>query len=166
MLQAAKKVEEDAGYVDVLINNTGIFMNNARSARRATDIKSFQEGLWKAGTSEDFTEALDVNIKAIYYTTVAFLGLLDAGNKRHSAPDVPTSQVITVSSYVGLSSHALGADELVNSLSYSSSKAAATHLGKTFASLLAPWKIRSNVIEPGYFPSGASLTRNGQYDVD
>lgn len=102
-------------------------------------------------------EALDVNVKALYYTTVVFLSLLDAGNRRHTSMSEPSSQVITISSYVGASTHALGLDELVNSLSYSSSKAAATHLGKTFASLLARWEIRSNVIEPGFFPSGALL---------
>lgn len=33
---------------------------------------------------------------AVCYTTVAFMDLLDAGNKRAASPDEPTSQVITV----------------------------------------------------------------------
>ena len=144
-----KKVEEDIGYIDVLINNSGISKNNMKNVNSEPDIRSFQERLWNAGTPEEFTMTFDVNVTAVYYTTVAFLGLLDSGNKRHASPDEPRSQVITISSVAGFRR-----DGEINSASYNASKAAATHLGKTFASLFVPYKIRSNVIAPGIYPSG------------
>jgi NAD(P)-dependent dehydrogenase (short-subunit alcohol dehydrogenase family) len=36
---------------------------------------------------------------------------------------------------------------------YSTSKAAATHLGKNFAVELGPKNITTNIVEPGFFPS-------------
>ena len=85
------KIEEDVGYIDVLINNSGIARNDAKGLPAAQDIKSFREQLWNAGTPEDFMMSLEVNVKALYYVTVAFLELLDAGNKTRICVDEPTS---------------------------------------------------------------------------
>jgi NAD(P)-dependent dehydrogenase (short-subunit alcohol dehydrogenase family) len=124
--------------------------NQAKAPTEGDDIKSFQSKLWNAGTPDEFTRTFDVNVKAVYYTTVAFLELLDAANKRPGrAPDSPISQVISVSSIGGLRR-----DDATFSLSYSVSKAAVTHLGKTLANVLRRWQIRSNIIAPGIYPSG------------
>lgn len=96
-----------------------------------------------------------MNVKAVYFTTVAFLELLDAGNKKRGVQenkDATTSQVIIISSIGGMRR-----DEKVFSLSYSASKAAVLQLGKTFANTLKAWKIRTNIIAPGLYPSGESV---------
>ena len=113
------------------------------------DIKALQSVLLNAGSREDFARTFDVNVTAAYYVTVQFLELLDAGNKRGNVPGV-TSQVITVASLGGLRR-----DEKVFTVSYTLSKAAAIHLGKFLGNMLKDWQIRSNVIAPGVFPSGA-----------
>lgn len=57
--------------------------------------------------------------------------------------DQRSSQIITVASISGLNRR------ITSGLAYGASKAGAIHLGKMLAHLLAPWGIRSNVINPG-----------------
>lgn len=137
------------GYINLLVNNAGVALNLLPKlpTPKDGDIKSYQQALWNAGSSSDFSKTFEVNTTAIWYTTVAFLELLDAGNKRGNAKGM-TSQVISVTSGGGFRK-----DEKVYSMSYTLSKAAATHLGKMLAHFLKDWNIRSNVIAPGVFPS-------------
>lgn len=151
IVSLVEKIKSEQGFVNVLVNNSGV-MHNRIATPVPKDIKSFKEHLWNAGTPEDFNKTFEVNSTAVYYTTVAFLELLYEGNQRRKSPDAPTSQVITVSSIGGLRR-----DERVSSLSYTASKAATLHMGKVFANVLAPWKIRSNVIAPGLYPSGMNM---------
>lgn len=132
------------------MNNSGVMYNQIIPPSPDDDIKTFQEKLWNSGTPEEFTRTFEVNVTAVYYTTVAFLELLDAGNKRpEKQPGAPTSQVVTTSS-IG----AFRRDENTFSMSYNASKAAVLHLGKILANTFKRWQIRSNIIAPGLFPSG------------
>ncbi|KAF5362882.1 hypothetical protein D9758_007043 [Tetrapyrgos nigripes] len=142
-------------------------------------IKSFQNALWDSGTPDDFAETFATNVTAPYYTTVAFLELLHQGNIRQQAdecdvdyhhmngfdlpprPPFHSSQVITVSS-----SGSFRVDSKILSMSYTLSKAASTHLGKTLANLLAPWGIRSNVLAPGVWPSEMTMTKGPKVKLD
>lgn len=110
------------------------------------DIKDLQKILWDS-TPEAFQGTFNVNVTAVYYTTVAFLDLLDKGNKKGNTPGV-TSQVVTMSSLAGFRR-----DAAQMAIAYSISKAAATHLGKILANVLKDWDIRSNIIAPGLYPS-------------
>lgn len=148
LLSVVDTIKKQHGYIDVLINNSGVMYNNSKAPDASDDIKAFQAKLWNAGTPEEFTKTFEVNVAAVYYTSVAFLELLDEGNKRRQSPDEPTSQIITTSSIGGFRR-----DEKTFSLSYSSSKAAATHLAKTLANTFKGFKIRSNIIAPGLYPS-------------
>jgi NAD(P)-dependent dehydrogenase (short-subunit alcohol dehydrogenase family) len=147
---------------------------NSVSEPTYPSIKSFQSALWECGDPDGFADTFSTNVTAVYYTTVAFLDLLHQGNVRqyrHQStysqsangyppssapassslppPPVHSSQVLSISS-----SGAFRVDPLILSMSYTLSKAACTHLGKTMANLLAPWGIRSNVLAPGVWPSG------------
>ncbi|KAI5123655.1 hypothetical protein M0805_001685 [Coniferiporia weirii] len=153
LLAVVETIKEQQGFINVLVNNSGVMYNTAKAPEPTDDIKTFQEKLWSAGTPEEFNRTFDVNVTAVYYTTVAFLELLDAGNRHASSSDEPTSQVITVSSIGGFRR-----DQRVFSLSYTASKAAVTHMGKTLANTLKGWKIRSNIIAPGLYPS--EMTEN------
>ncbi|KAK7689891.1 hypothetical protein QCA50_006530 [Cerrena zonata] len=137
------------GYINLLVNNAGMALNLLPKlpTPKDGDIKAYQQALWNAGSPGDFSKTFEVNTTAIWYTTVAFLELLDAGNKRGNLKGM-TSQVISVTSGGGYRK-----DEKVYSMSYTLSKAAATHLGKMLAHFLKDWNIRSNVIAPGVFPS-------------
>ena len=96
---------------------------------------------------DDFTFASHVNCSAVFYTAIAFLDLLDAGNKqRNVAQD---SQIIVTSSIAGFMRH------LSAGFAYNSSKAATTHLVKMLSTYFAQagFRIRANVIAPGIYPS-------------
>ena len=151
MRAVAETVRERHGYINLLVNNAGLAKNFLPKlpGPGEVDMKKYQELLWTAGAPADFAAAFDVNVSAAWYASLAFLDLLDAGNRRGNTPGV-TSQILTVSSGGGFRK-----DDKVFSVSYTLSKAAAIHLGKLLAHFLKDWQIRSNVICPGIFPSGA-----------
>ena len=155
MLAVADTVRQRHGHLNLLVNNAGLASNFLPKlpGPGEVDIKKYQELLWTAGAPADFAAAFDVNVSAAWYASLAFLDLLDAGNRRGNTPGV-TSQILTVSSGGGFRK-----DDKVFSVPYTLSKAAATHLGKMLAHFLKDWQIRSNVIAPGIFPSGASAAQ-------
>ncbi|KAF9453147.1 NAD(P)-binding protein [Macrolepiota fuliginosa MF-IS2] len=178
LLSIVDVVKARHGYIDLLVNNAAIARNLYNhplptpatspsqhppspplspspdyAATPAPSIKKFQAALWETGTIEDWEASFQTNVTAVYYTTVAFLELLHQGNIRrqrfeNGPPPYHSSQVISVSS-----SGSFRIDAKILSPSYTVSKSACTHLGKTMANLLAPWGIRSNVLAPGVWPT-------------
>ncbi len=149
ILALVETVKARHGFINLLINNAGVANNILPKLPipGKADITTYQQALWNAGTPQKFAESFQVNTSAVWYTTVAFLELLDAGNKKENMRDVP-SQVISITSGGGFRK-----DDKVFSMSYTLSKTAATHLGKMLAHFLKDWNIRSNVVCPGIFPS-------------
>jgi len=117
-------------------------------ASAENNIKELQNILWET-SPEAFTQNFEINVTAVYYTTVAFLELLDKGNKHGGIRGV-TSQVITTSSAVGVRR-----DGGPVGVPYTTSKAGPLHLGKVLSSLLKDYQIRSNIVVPGIYSSGA-----------
>jgi NAD(P)-dependent dehydrogenase (short-subunit alcohol dehydrogenase family) len=169
-------IKTQTGHIDLLVNNAGLARNFFPHplpvpTPEAPSIEGFQHALWNAGTPEEFAATLETNVTAVYYTTVAFLGLLHEANVRRrtkskdaAPPQLPgdlvppppyiSSQVLTISS-----SGAFRIDSKVLSPSYTVAKCAETNLGKVFSNLLAPWGIRSNVLAPGVWPTGVFDTQ-------
>lgn len=87
-------------------------------------------------------EVYRLNCTATYYTVLAFLELLDAGNKRRG-PGQPQSQVIATSSIV-----AFQRDPRYG-FAYLSSKAALVSMMKSLATYGVSWGIRFNTIAAG-----------------
>lgn len=155
---AADKVRQDYGYCDVVFANSGVSTADASpylNPRDKLDIKDLQEGLWQHAT-EHFTQSFHVNVTGVFYTTVAFLDLLDEGNRRGGVPQ--KSQVVVVTSLGGF------ARRPAASFAYGASKAGAGHMAKQLATLLAPYKIRVNTIAPGFYPS--EMTENASFMRD
>jgi len=147
LLSIVSTIESQTGYINLLVNNSG--MQGPESfipEGQATDVSAVQKALWNT-PHEEFLQTFNVNVAAVFYTTIAFLELLDKGNKRGGIPGV-TSQVITVSSVAGFRR-----DGTIAGIAYTTSKAATNHLGKVLSNLLMGFKIRSNVIVPGMYPS-------------
>ena len=88
-----------------------------------------------------WTDTLETNVAAVFTTSMAFLELLDAGNKRREK-GLPTSQIIYIGSVGGL-------NRFTSSFVYNASKAAVHHLMKNLGTFLVPFDIRTNVIAPG-----------------
>lgn len=148
---AAARVKSEAGFVNVVIANSGIVgpTLSGLPKDRTPSIEELQEYLWKV-PQEEYTNTFAVNTTAMFYTMTAFLTLLDAGNKHEKSPTVARgvkSQFIATSSLAGFSRKPAAG------FAYSGSKAAVTHIVKTLATYLVPYHIRANVIAPGIYPS-------------
>lgn len=107
---------------------------------------------------EDFTQTFHVNTTGAWFTLVAFLELLDAGNKHavsgtpgaFGAPSSPERKAPSIQSQViftsSLAAHSRGHWTPPD---YGSSKAALTFLMKQASTNLAQYGIRANVLAPG-----------------
>lgn len=168
---AAEKIAEDVGHVDVLVNNAGKIGPRNTAAHEARDVQGLQEVLLAGfGGDEDWVDTLRTNTASVALVSAAFLPLLDAGNRRRGweggrvepgrtrgrrwteelgekegveEGDKRQSQIVTVASIAAFNRH------VTAGVAYSASKAAAVHVGKSLATLLSPWGVRSNVIAPG-----------------
>lgn len=164
--KAASIIRSKEGYIDVLIANSGILgplsgylfptaggggglLGNGDDGG-IPSIEEIQTKLWGI-SMEEFTKPMHVNVTGVFYTFLAFLDLLDNGNKIHNGSR-PKSQVIIMASIAGLS-RVPGAG-----FAYSASKSGAIHLAKQLSTCFAPYKIRANAIAPGLYPS--EMTQN------
>lgn len=145
---AAARVKADVGHINLLVANAGIFGPSIPSVSSSSPdgttaaISDVARALWDT-PMEAITNTFHVNVTSVLYTTIAFLELLDAGNRAENRIDAKvSSQVVTTSSIAGFSRQPTG-------LAYNTSKAATTHLMKCLASYLVPFDIRCNVLAPG-----------------
>jgi len=153
-----KKISDEVGYINVLIANSGIGGPQAKITDQ-TSIQGFQEQFLET-SFDDYVQTFAVNTAAVWYSVVAFLDLLDKGNKMGNVEQ--KSQVIATSSIGGFNRKVPGG------YAYGQSKAATTHLMKQLATGLVPYGIRSNIVCPGLFPSelAAPIIGNGVFGKD
>ncbi|CAJ2509710.1 Uu.00g056100.m01.CDS01 [Anthostomella pinea] len=161
-LQAAvDTIAKESGHVNLVIANSGIVGPMARF-NPDLSVSELRSTMFDGTSMDEFTNTQHVNVTGAYFTFLAFLELLDAGNKRalkgqggFGAPvpggsdDVPAvqSQVIFTSSISAYSR------AWISSSAYASSKAAIAHLTKHAATNMARHGIRVNAFAPGLFPS-------------
>ncbi|KAI4923659.1 uncharacterized protein J4E92_007633 [Alternaria infectoria] len=80
-LQAAVDfIKQDTGYINLLVANSGIY-GPPTSFMPGSSVKELREHMFENTSMEDFTQTFHVNTTATYFTMLAFLELLDAGNK-------------------------------------------------------------------------------------
>ncbi|KAH6617870.1 hypothetical protein B0J18DRAFT_435816 [Chaetomium sp. MPI-SDFR-AT-0129] len=155
---AVSVVEKDVGRLNLLVCNAGIGGPQVKVKPKAGEGEENLEE-WRdaqlAVRVEDFTQTFAVNSTSVWYTAMAFLKLLDAGNKAGAdegagwGPKVNgvPSQVVVTSSIGAFNKAAPGG------WAYGPSKAAATHIAKMLSNVLPTWNIRANCLCPGLFPS-------------
>ncbi|KAG6040759.1 hypothetical protein E4U41_007199 [Claviceps citrina] len=146
---AVERVRSEVGYINVLFANSGVNQAGSALLESCDDVRTVQSKLWEPEV-EAFTRDLHVNVSGVYYTAVAFLNLLDEGNKRAVVRE--KSQIVLTSSGASFTRMPF------SGFAYSASKAATTQLAKQLSTTLAPYKIRVNAIAPGFFPS--EMTQN------
>lgn len=157
---AAAKVQQEVGYVNLLVCNSGIGGPQSTRPNKDTSLDAFVDENWNF-PMEEYTQTFAVNVAAVWYTTLAFLRLLDAGNKKGNMWQ--KSQVLTTSSIAGFNKVSTGG------WAYGPSKAACTHIMKQLSCVLPTWDIRANIICPGLYPSEMSapiLARQGSVSKD
>jgi NAD(P)-dependent dehydrogenase (short-subunit alcohol dehydrogenase family) len=129
----------------ILINNAGI--SSPKQNTDPTDPKALQEELFNnQSTVQQWEEVMRTNVTQLFFTTTAFLPLLNKGTEDEYAW---SSTVVNISSISGLVKTAQ------HHFAYNASKAAAVHHTKMLAHEIASsqLKIRVNNIAPGVFPS-------------
>lgn len=122
----AAELTEREGRVHILVNNAGANWGEA--------YETFPDAAWD--------RVLDLNVKSVFHLT---RGLTPALEAAASAAD--PARVINIGSVDGL--HV----PILDTYSYSTSKAAVHHLTKVLARKLAPRHITVNAIAPGPFES-------------
>ncbi|KAI1153299.1 short chain dehydrogenase [Nemania diffusa] len=141
---AASHIEKDAGFVNLLVCNSGIGGPFGIRPNAETTLDEFIAGNL-AAPIEEYTNTFAVNTSGVWYTTISFLKLLDAGNARGNVEQ--KSQIVATSS--------IGGFNKINTGGFAC-KAACTHLIKNLSVVLPQWDIRANVICPGLYPSEMS----------
>lgn len=142
---AADRVLSEVGFVNTLIVNSGASGPFALDMPRSGAIGSLQDYFWSYSPDE-MNEAFAVNNTASFFTMVAFLELLHAGNQTPLQAGVQSSVIFTAS-IAGL------ARALATGVAYIPSKAGLIQSAKMYSTLLAGWHIRVNAIAPGMYPS-------------
>lgn len=138
--RAVQFVREDAGYLNLLVCNSGSTGPGAEGFRPLSSPAEFS-ARHMAVDFDDYGRLFTINVVSMWYTAMAFLPLLDAGNKKGNVSQ--TSQVIVMSSAAGLGKTGLAG------WAYGQSKAASIHLFRQLSSLLPKWRMRANCITPG-----------------
>lgn len=162
LIEIVDQIKQEEGFVNLLFANAGVSGPKDAASLKKEDgskptIEDFQNTLWQP-EMDQYTKALHVNCTGVYYTVIAFLGLLDAGNKRRNVPQ--DSQVLVTSSIAGFSRH------LASSFAYSTSKAACNHLVKMLSTTFAQngFHIRVNLVAPGLYPSEMTQGQTSQME--
>lgn len=137
----AKIVSEQSGHLNLLIPNSGISGPSMHDLAPGSTLSQFKAHAW-ASPMEDFTAVYNVNSTAVYYTILAFLELLHAGNEKGKVGDVK-SQIVVTSSIAAVNRNARAG------FAYISSKAAVSHMVKVLSTFMAGWGIRVNALAPG-----------------
>ncbi|KAK0672964.1 hypothetical protein QBC41DRAFT_267094 [Cercophora samala] len=152
----ASVISSDLGYINLLICNAGIGgpqvpLPPDNNNNIADTIETFQKQ--QMDTFNGWEETMRANVNGVWFTAMAFLGLLQKGNEtewgrgEEKGGRGVSSQVVVVSSIAGFNKKAPGG------WAYGASKAAATHVGKMLSGLVTGWGMRANVVCPGLFPS-------------
>jgi NAD(P)-dependent dehydrogenase (short-subunit alcohol dehydrogenase family) len=124
--RVAAELAESEGALDILVNNAG--------ANWGAPIEEFPDEAWD--------KVLALNLKSVFNLTRALLPQL-----RANASGEDPSRVINVGSIDGIQT------PILETYSYSASKAAVHHLTRTLALRLARDRITVNAIAPGPFES-------------
>lgn len=136
-----KEVEQRESYINLLITNAGI--SGPKTEPDSEDASELKKNLFSE-TFSQWSDTFNTNVSAVYFTTVAFLPLLQAGKETHGHL---SASVIVISSMSGIMRHAQG------HFSYNAAKGATIHLAKLMSFEFKKAGIRVNSIAPGYFPS-------------
>ncbi len=152
--RCADQVLATTGFVNTVIACSGAQgpTLNDLPKDRVPSLAELHEYLWRP-SMEEFDEAFHVNSTGMFYTMLAFLPLLDAANRHTMSPTTGTtihSQFLIIGS-IGAYSKKPGMG-----FAYAGSKAAAVLMMKQIATLLVPYDIRANLLNPGIYPSDMS----------
>lgn len=136
--------EKEPKGIQILVNNAGIAGPKTEVLGNGHSIQEASKKFLKNESFEEWDSVWRTNVSGVFFTTVAFLPLLEKGGDNSMNYRSGVVNITSISGMVKISqSH----------FAYNASKAVAIHLTKMMACELANSKIRFNSIAPGVFPS-------------
>jgi len=106
-----------------------------------------KDTLWSKESVEDWNSVINTNVTSVYFSTVAFLPLLQAAITEAPQRSHLSPSTIVISSMSGIMRNAQG------HFAYNAAKGATVHLAKLMSAEFEKVGVRVNSIAPGYFPS-------------
>lgn len=137
--EIAETVRKDVGYINILVANAGMTGPGLADLKSRHTLAEFVEHVWKA-SAEDFNAVYELNCTGVFYSVIAFMELLDAGN--NTTYPCKSQVIATASTASFLRQPRAG-------FAYTSSKAALVSMMKSFSSFCVPWGIRFNSLAAG-----------------
>lgn len=146
LARLSAELEKKESHLDLFIAAAGIPGPKAPPDRE--DAQELKDKLWAEEDSRGWNDVLNTNVTAVYFSTVAFLPLLQKGTETHGNR---AASVIVISSMSGIMRDSQG------HFAYNAAKAATVHLAKMMSHEFEKIKVRVNSIAPGYFPSELTM---------
>ncbi|KAH8883042.1 NAD(P)-binding protein [Thozetella sp. PMI_491] len=139
------ELQKKEKFIHLLVCSAGIA--GPKAEPEDNDAEDLKKRLWDKEDVQGWQETYETNVTAVYFTTVAFLPLLQAAIEPQGPLPRFAPSVITISSMSGIMRHSQG------HFSYNTAKAATVHLTKLMSAEFQGTGVRVNSIAPGYFPS-------------
>ncbi len=150
---AVRTITKDEGYVNLLCANSGV-LGPTNGYNPELSVSQLRQRMFAEVDMQEFSNTFHVNVTGAFFTMLAFLELLDAGNKKalkggFGAPLEGSSVPVVQSQVIFTASIAAYMRHRVTAPAYAGSKAAVVQLTKQAAHLLSPYGIRANALAPG-----------------
>lgn len=145
-----KEIGSREKHVNVLITSAGI--SGTKADPKSADAEEMSQELWEKETPEAWNEVYNADVTSVYFSTIAFLPLLQAAKKAH---DHFHPSVITISSMSGIVRNAQA------HFNYNAAKGATVQLTKMMSAEFLKLGVRVNSVAPGYFPSELTAKESG-----
>jgi NAD(P)-dependent dehydrogenase (short-subunit alcohol dehydrogenase family) len=141
-----KEVESREQCLCILVNNAGISSETVQpESESATEMKQNLFDTSKT-TAQDWLATYETDVVSLFFTTAAFLPLLQRSSERHPHWSGTVVNITSISGLIKTAQH---------HFAYNAAKGAAQHLTRMLASEIASagHKVRVNALAPGVFPS-------------
>jgi len=145
-----EELSQKEKHLNLLVANAGI--SGPKTEPDTGSAAKLKEKLWRNEDFGGWGAVLNTNVTSVYFTTVAFLPLLQAAAATHGDR---AGSAIVISSMSGLMRHAQG------HFAYNAAKGATVHLAKLMSAEFEEAGVRVNSIAPGYFPSEMTTGESG-----
>jgi len=147
-----KEIEEkELDGVDLVVAAAGV--SGAKGEPEGEDAEDMKKNLWENEDVQQWSDTYKTDVTAVYFTTVAFLPLLQKASVKHGSL---SPSVIVISSMSGIMRHSQG------HFSYNAAKGGTVQLTKLMSAEFQKLGIRVNSIAPGYFPSEMTAKSSGE----
>jgi NAD(P)-dependent dehydrogenase (short-subunit alcohol dehydrogenase family) len=151
-----KEIESREQCLCILVNNAGISSETVQpESGSATEMKQNLFDTSKA-TAKDWTDTYTTDVVSLYFTTAAFLPLLQRSSERHPHWSGTVLNITSISGLIKGAQH---------HFAYNAAKGAASHLTRMLAAEVAAagHKVRINALAPGVFPSEMTAGESDEF---